>query len=62
MLLQENLLQERSQIVSNRRGNYLVTFILMPYDIFVDFPETFLQFTWAFVEEQESTNWVIMHS
>jgi hypothetical protein len=56
MLLQENLLQERSQIVSNRRGNYLVTFILMPYDIFVDFPETFLQFTWAFVEEQESTN------
>jgi hypothetical protein len=29
----------------------------MPYEnIFVDFPETFLQFTWAFVEEQESTN------
>jgi hypothetical protein len=57
MLLQENLPQERSQIVSNRRGNYLVTFILMPYEnIFVDFPETFLQFTWAFVEEQESTN------
>jgi hypothetical protein len=40
-----------------RRSNYLVTFILMPYEnIFVDFPETFLQFTWVFVEEQESSN------